>query len=46
MEKIQKETIKDAIAHLVGYKIILEKKLLIPALAVTETIKELRSLLK
>lgn len=45
MNKKQNETIGDAIAHLNGYNVLLERRFKIPPLAVNNTIKELRELL-
>lgn len=42
----KKETINDAIAHLNGYSALLENKFSTPTLAVNNTIKELRGLLR
>ena len=42
----KEETISNAIAHLNGYKVMCEKKFKIPSLAVDDTIKKLKELLK
>ena len=46
MNKNQTKTINHAIAHLNGYKVMCEKKFKTPSLAVDNTIKKLKELLK